>query len=80
MYLRSCGSFMSANHKKDWVRKSQNPRSITFAELSISEMCRNPVFITASYLNRDSISLIRVSSLLHSRGEDFRKFATDPLV
>jgi hypothetical protein len=23
MYLRSCGSFRSANHKKDWVRKSQ---------------------------------------------------------
>ncbi len=23
MYLQSCGSFRSANHKKDWIRKSQ---------------------------------------------------------
>jgi hypothetical protein len=23
MYFRTCGSFKSANHKKDWVRKLQ---------------------------------------------------------
>ncbi len=65
--LRICGSFPSANHKKDWVRKSKR-RKVShfrkirkFADLGFEEIIEGPnAFYARTY--EDIIQSSRVSS------------------
>ncbi len=42
MNLRTCGSFKSANHKKDWVRKSQIRKVSHLLKVRKSKNSLNP--------------------------------------